>query len=124
MTRSYDIRPCGMGDVKDLCARFHGYHGAGSVAVYAFGVYEDGAIVAAYAWQPPPLGSAKKVCPQAPHGVLLASAGHLCRRGRRAHWIRVHMGAPDPDRSVRDVHLRLATVVRILAPCRSANSAM
>lgn len=60
MTRSYDIRPCGMGDVKDLCARFHGYHGAGSVAVYAFGVYEDGAIVAAYAWQPPPPSGAPK----------------------------------------------------------------
>ena len=73
MTRSYDIRPCGMGDVKELCAKFHGYHGAGSVAVYAFGVYEDGAIVAAYAWQPPPLGSAKSVCPQAPHGVLSLS---------------------------------------------------
>lgn len=73
MTRSYDIRPCGMGDVKELCAKFHGYHGAGSVAVYAFGVYEGGAIVAAYAWQPPPLGSAKSVCPQAPHGVLSLS---------------------------------------------------
>lgn len=62
-----------MGDVKDLCAKFHGYHGAGSVAVYAFGVYEDGEIVAAYAWQPPPLGGAKSVCPQAPHGVLSLS---------------------------------------------------
>lgn len=31
-----------VGEVKELCAKFHGYHGAGSVAVYAFGVYERG----------------------------------------------------------------------------------
>lgn len=81
--RSYDIRPCTIGDVKVFCSRFHGYHGAGKVAVYAFGVYEDGAIVAAYAWQPPPLGSAKNVCPDAPYGVLALSRMVAVPRAQR-----------------------------------------
>lgn len=72
-TVGYDIRPCSLGEVHDLCVRFHGYGGAGGSATYAFGVYEEGRIVAAYAWQPPPPGSAKSVCPEVPQGVLSLS---------------------------------------------------
>lgn len=70
---SYDIRITSLHEVASLCERFHGYGGAGSAAVYAFGVYENDDIVAAYAWQPPPVGAAKSVCPEAPYGVLALS---------------------------------------------------
>lgn len=43
------------------------------MAVYAFGVYERGEIVAAFAWQPPPPGAARAVCPEAPSAVLALS---------------------------------------------------
>jgi hypothetical protein len=68
-----DIRPCTLDEVRALCVAHHGYGSAGSVAVYAFGVYEDGRLVAAYAWQPPPPGAAASVCPEAPAGVLALS---------------------------------------------------
>jgi hypothetical protein len=72
--------------VRALCEKFHGYEGSGDVAVYAFGVLENGPIgpvdvvrpnglrvVMATAWQPPPPGAAKSVCPEAPQGVLALS---------------------------------------------------
>lgn len=71
--RSYDLRPCSMSDVRALCAAHHGYGGASNTATYAFGVFEAGRIVAAYAWQPPPPGAAKSVCPEAPQAVLSLS---------------------------------------------------
>lgn len=37
----FDIRPCSLEAVRELCERFHGYGGAGSRATYAFGVYES-----------------------------------------------------------------------------------
>jgi hypothetical protein len=52
---------------------YHGYAGAGGYAVYAYGVYEDGRMVAGYAWQPPAFGAAQAVCPEAPQGVLSLS---------------------------------------------------
>lgn len=70
---SYDMRTVSLSDVRYLCEQFHGYGSAGNTAVYAFGVFECGWIVAAYAWQPPPPGAAKAVCPEAPHGVLALS---------------------------------------------------
>jgi hypothetical protein len=70
---SYDLRLCSLEDVRDLCVRFHGYGSAGGVCVYAFAVYEEGRVVAAYAWQPPPPGAAKSVCPESPQGVLALS---------------------------------------------------
>lgn len=70
---SYDMRECSIGEVQALCAQYHAYAGAGSAATYAFGVYEDGRLVAAYSWQPPPPGAAKAVCPEAPQGVLALS---------------------------------------------------
>ena len=80
----FDLRPCSIDDVASLCERFHGYRGAGRVAVYAFGVFEGGQIVAAYAWQPPPPASAKSVCPSAPYGVLSLSRMVAVPRGERA----------------------------------------
>lgn len=70
---TFDLRRVHLSIVRDLCERFHGYRSAGGVAAYAFAVFEDGLPVAAYAWQPPPPGAAKSVCPEAPHGVLALS---------------------------------------------------
>lgn len=70
---SYDMRPIPLSEVQKLCERFHGYGGAGGSATYAFGVYERRKVIAAYAWQPPPPGAAKHICPEAPQGVLALS---------------------------------------------------
>jgi len=70
LSPKYDIRPCGLEEVRDLCERFHGYHSAGNNATYAFGVYENDKIVAGYVWQPPPPGAARAVCPEAPRGGI------------------------------------------------------
>lgn len=70
---TYDIRPCTIGDVVRLCEAHHAYAGAGSTAVYCFGVFEDERIVAAFAWQPPAAGAALSVCPEVPGGVLALS---------------------------------------------------
>jgi hypothetical protein len=69
----YVMRRCSLAEVQALCKSFHGYGGAGGSATYTFGVYEDARIVAAYAWQPPPTGSALSVCATAPAGVLSLS---------------------------------------------------
>lgn len=68
-----DLRDINLTDVRELCERFHGYGSVGNAAVYSFGVFEDDRLVAAYAWQPPPPGAARAVCPEAPHGVLALS---------------------------------------------------
>lgn len=84
----YDLRPCSITEVAALCAAHHGYGGAGNSATYAFGVYEDGRIVAAYAWQPPPPGSAQSVCPSCPEGVLsLSRMVAVPRRERRLNHV-------------------------------------
>lgn len=70
---SFIIQPITKQDVKDLCARYHGYGSAGSAMTYAFGVIEHGRIIAAYAWQPPPPGAALAISPDAPQGVLSLS---------------------------------------------------
>ena len=49
------------------------YGGSGRVAVYSFGVLEGSTLVAAFAWQPPPVGAARSVNSHAPHGVLALS---------------------------------------------------
>lgn len=68
-----DLRRVSIDVVAELCRKYHGYGSAGRLAVYAFAVYEDNRPVAAYAWQPPPHGCAKAVCPEAPGGVLALS---------------------------------------------------
>lgn len=70
---NFDLRPCPLSVVKSLCKKYHGYGGAGGAATYAFAVYEDGRPVAAFAWQPPPPGAAKSVCPERPQAVLALS---------------------------------------------------
>lgn len=68
-----DLQAVRLDVVRGLCERFHGYAGAGGQAVYAFAVIEHGVPIAAFSWQPPPLGAARAVCPEAPHGVLALS---------------------------------------------------
>lgn len=70
---TFDLRQVPLDVVRDLCARHHGYGSAGAVSVYAWAVLERGLPVAAYAWQPPPPGAARSVCPEAPAGVLALS---------------------------------------------------
>ena len=70
---SYDLSTCAISDVDALCRAYHGYGGASSVAVVCYAVREAQRIVAAYAWQPPPPGAAKSVCPQQPSAVLALS---------------------------------------------------
>lgn len=73
-----------LGVVAALCREHHGYASAGSVAVYSFAVFENGVAVAGFAWQPPPPGCAKAVCPEAPHGVLALSRMVAVPRDARA----------------------------------------
>ena len=73
MNLDYDMRECPLTTVDAMCRSHHGYGAAGGVATYSFAVYEAGHPVAAYAWQPPPPGAAKAVCPEAPAGVLALS---------------------------------------------------
>lgn len=72
-TIGYNIHEITLEEVRVLCERHHGYGSAGGAAVYAFGVFEDTNLVAAYAWQPPPPGAARAVCQEAPQGVLALS---------------------------------------------------
>lgn len=72
-TPKYDLRSCSLKEIKELCQRFHGYGNAGGFAVYSFGVYEEGRLIAAYTWAPPPLGVGQQICPEAPQGVLALS---------------------------------------------------
>ena len=69
----FDLRPVTLREVRDLFVAHHGYKSAGTVQVYAFGVFEGSRIVAAYVWQPPPPGAARAICPEAPQGVLALS---------------------------------------------------
>ena len=59
--------------VRDLCARYHGYGGAGGVSVYSWAVVEDGKPIAGFCWQPPAPGAAASVCGEQPAGVLALS---------------------------------------------------
>ena len=69
----YDLRPTTLAVVRALFELHHGYKSVSSSATYCFAVFEDDVPIAAYAWQPPPPGAAKAVCPEAPHGVLSLS---------------------------------------------------
>lgn len=71
--RSYDMRRCDLATVAELVTAFHGYGSMGRSITYAFAVYESGRPVAVYAWQPPPPGAARAVCPECPAGVLALS---------------------------------------------------
>jgi hypothetical protein len=60
-------------DMRELVEQHHGYGSMGNTATYVFVVKEGGRVVAAYSWQPPPVGAAKSVCPEAPSAVLALS---------------------------------------------------
>ena len=70
---TYDIRPVKIDVVKEMCEQFHSYASAGSIATYAFAVFENEIPVVVFAWQPPPPGAAQAACPEAPEGVLALS---------------------------------------------------
>ena len=78
---SYDLRPALRVDVLALFEANHGYKSLSNSMTYCFAVYElepgshdnTSSPIAAYAWQPPPVGAAKAVCPEAPAGVLSLS---------------------------------------------------
>lgn len=62
---------------KELFEAHHAYRGISRSTTYTFGVLETHGnvhrIVAAFIWQPPPIGCAKAVLPRCPGGVLSLS---------------------------------------------------
>ncbi len=70
---SYELRATTRDVVLPLFEEHHGYKSLSSSMTYCFGVFEDDKPIAAYAWQPPPVGAAKAVCPEMPSAVLSLS---------------------------------------------------
>lgn len=70
---AYDLRTAKRSEVLALFETHHGYRSLSNHLTYCFAIFESGRIVAAFAWQPPPPGAAKAVCPEAPQGVLALS---------------------------------------------------
>lgn len=86
MTRAYVrdnwfLCQCSIEDLRRLFERHHAYGSCSTTATYAFGVYEDGVLVAGFAWQPPPFGCASSVLPHG--GVLSLSRMVAVPRGQR-----------------------------------------
>lgn len=69
----WDLRPATVAELRPLFEQHHAYKGCSASATYGFGVYEDGRLVAAFTWQPPPVGCSKSVLPMCPSGVLSLS---------------------------------------------------
>lgn len=78
-----NLRTATLEEVRPLFERYHQYAGVSSSATYTFAVEEEGVIVAAFAWQPPPFGAAKSVCPEMPQAVLSLSRMVAVPRGER-----------------------------------------
>lgn len=70
---AYDLRVVTRDDVLELFERYHAYGSLSNSLTYGFAIYELGKPVAAFAWQPPPVGAAKALSPNAPAGVLSLS---------------------------------------------------
>lgn len=66
----FDLRRVEVAETVPLFERCHGYGGVGKVGTYAFGVFEDTGMVAAFVWNPPAPGCAKVVSPGEPQGAL------------------------------------------------------
>lgn len=78
------LRAVKVPELRALFELHHRYKGVGATATYAFGAYEDERLVAAFTWQPPPVGCAKSVLPECPSGVLsLSRMVAVPRAGRR-----------------------------------------
>lgn len=69
----FDLREVQIDQIKHLFEKYHGYGSVGNLKTYAFAVFENSEVVAAYVWLPPPPGAAKNVCKNAPEGVLALS---------------------------------------------------
>lgn len=78
------LRTVSRDEVLALFERHHAYAGISRSTTYLFGVEEPQGIVAAFAWQPPPPGSARSVCVEAPQGVLALSRMVAVPRSERA----------------------------------------
>lgn len=59
---------CSLADVAPFIGKHHGYKSVGSLATYCHAVIEDGAVVAAFVWAPPPPGACA-VLSSAPGGA-------------------------------------------------------
>ena len=70
---NFDIRKVESWEIKSFFKRYHGYGSVGITSTYAFAVYEEGKIVAAFTWQPPIIGAAKSVSRDCYFGVLALS---------------------------------------------------
>lgn len=81
--RPIDLRPATREQVLPLFEAHHGYKSLGGALTYVFAVFEDGRPVAAFAWQPPPPGAAKSVCPEEPSAVLALSRMVAVPHGER-----------------------------------------
>lgn len=64
---------CSWDDVRHLFVYFHPYGDAGSAGEVFGARDEDGDVLAAWTWQPPPYGAAKCVSPSLPAAVLSLS---------------------------------------------------
>lgn len=82
-TPSYNMRPIRLRQALPLIEAFHSYASLGNNATYAFGVFEEHRLVAAFVWQPPPPGAARAVCPEEPAAVLSLSRMVAVPRGER-----------------------------------------
>lgn len=67
------LRRAVLGEVVSLFESEHAYAGVSSSTTYLFALEHDAQILAAFAWQPPPFGAARRVCPEAPYAVLSLS---------------------------------------------------
>jgi hypothetical protein len=67
------IKHVKLSQVKHLFEEHHPYKGVGAIPTYVFAVFENDLPVAAFTWQPATPGTAKSVCPKAPHCVLALS---------------------------------------------------
>lgn len=66
----YEIRSVKKTDVTQLFLDYHGYKSVPGTATYCFGAFEGEILIAAWTWNPPAHGAAKKVCPEFPQAVL------------------------------------------------------
>ena len=68
-----NLEPIDLDEARPLFEQFHAYKSASKVAVYCFGVREQGRLVAAFSWQPPAPGAAISISPTAHYAVLALS---------------------------------------------------
>lgn len=95
-----DLHLCALEEVTNLFEAFHGYKGTGNSATYCFGVFEDDRAVAAFLWQPPPVGAAKALS-SAPGGAGVLSLSRM-------------VAVPKSDRHLRHISKPLKRQMRLI----------